>query len=136
MSLANQFEEEFDAGPELNRITREVIGAAIEVHRTPGPGYLELVYENALAIELTERGVPFARQYPVCVRYKNQLVGEGRLDLMVVDRIVVEAKAVEDLAPIHTAQLISYLKVTGKKLGLLINFNVRILKDGVKRIAN
>jgi GxxExxY protein len=136
MDLADQFEEEFDQGPELNRITREVIGAAIEVHRALGPGHLEPVYENALIIELAERGIPFETQFPVSVYYKNHPVGLGKVDLLVADLVIVEIKSVDTLAPIHTAQLISYLKITGKKLGLLINFNVRVLKDGIKRIAN
>jgi GxxExxY protein len=136
MDLADQFEEEFDFGPQLNRITRDVIGAAIEVHRTLGPGHLESVYENALIIELAERGIPFEAQFPVSIYYKNHLVGTGKVDLLVGDLAIVEIKAVEALAPIHTAQLISYLKITGKRLGLLINFNVRVLKDGIKRVAN
>ena len=96
-----------DVSPELNRLTEAVIGAAIEVHRHLGPGYLESVYEEALGIELDLRGIPHQRQVPVSVDYKDRPVGEGRLDLLVGDRLVVELKAVEALAPIHHAQVIS-----------------------------
>src|SRR3954447_2509422 len=99
--------------------SRLVIGAAIAVHRTLGPGFLESVYEEALCIELQERGIPFVQQSPAAVLYKGRLVGEGRLDLLVGDALIVELKAVEALAPVHTAQLISYLKSTGCHLGLL-----------------
>jgi len=119
----------------LDQLTHEVIGAAIEVHRTLGPGYLESVYEEALAIELALRGIPFTRQVVIAVDYKGHSVGESRLDLLVGGQLVTELKAVEALAPIHSAQVISYLKTTGHPLGLLINFNVGYLKDGVKRVV-
>ena len=112
-----------------------VIGAAIEVQRQLGPGYLESVYEEALAVELTLRKVPFARQVVFALDYKGHKVGEGRMDFLVDDCLVVELKAVEALAPIHTAQAISYLKATKYRLALLINFNVSVLKDGIKRVA-
>jgi len=121
---------------ELNGISHEVIGAAIEVHRLLGPGFLESVYEEALCMELRLRGIPYARQVPAPVIYKGQVIGEGRLDLLVRESLVVELKAVEVLAQIHAVQLLSYLKATGHKLGLLINFNVPVLRDGVKRIIN
>ncbi|HEX9988440.1 MAG TPA: GxxExxY protein [Chloroflexia bacterium] len=124
-----------DYGLDPNGLSYRVIGAALEVHRLLGPGFLESVYEEALCIELTLRGIPFARQVAVTLDYKGQAVGEGRLDVLVGNVLVVELKAVEALAPIHTAQLLSYLKTTGHKLGLLINFNVPILKDGIKRLA-
>jgi GxxExxY protein len=120
---------------EIDRLAHEVIGAAIEVHRVLGPGYLESVYEQALAAELTLRGISFTRQVAFAVDYKGQPVGEGRLDFLVGGLLVVELKAVETLAPIHSAQVISYLKATRHQLGLLMNFNVRILKDGVKRVV-
>ncbi len=120
---------------ELNELSRKVIGAAIEVHRSLGPGFLESVYEEALRMELHERGLQFRRQYEVAVRYKGREVGTGRVDVIVNETIIVELKAVDALAPIHTAQLLSYLRVTGYSLGLLINFNVATLKDGVRRIA-
>jgi GxxExxY protein len=119
----------------LHELSGKVIGAAIEVHRSLGPGFLESVYEEALCMELHERGLPFRRQDAVAVRYKGREVGTGRVDLIVNETIIVELKAVDALAPIHIAQLLSYLRVTGYPLGLLINFNVATLKDGVRRIA-
>ena len=126
--------EKIEPSEELNRLSHGVIGAAIEVHRVLGPGFLESVYEEALCWELRNRGVPFERQVSVAVDYKGYPVGGGRLDLLVGDAIVVEIKAVEVLLPIHQAQVLSYLKTTGHRLGLLINFNVPVLKDGLKRV--
>jgi GxxExxY protein len=120
---------------ELDDLARAVIGAAIEVHRHLGPGYLEEVYEEALCIELEQRRITYSRQHPVAVAYKGHQVGESRLDLLVGGVLVVELKAVDALAPIHTAQVMSYLKATGCRLGLLINFNVPMLKSGIKRIV-
>ena len=120
---------------ELDGLAHEVIGAAIEVHRQLGPGLLESAYEEALCIELTLRGIPFVRQPIVTVSYKGRPVGESRLDLLVGGCLIVELKAVEALAPIHSAQVISYLRITGHRLGLVINFNVSMLKDGIKRIV-
>jgi GxxExxY protein len=120
---------------ETDRLAQEVIGAAIEVHRTLGPGFLESVYEQAMGIELGLRGISSGRQVPVAVDYKGRSIGESRLDLLVDGRLVVELKAVDQLAPIHTAQVMSYLKATRHQLGLLINFNVVRLKDGVKRVV-
>lgn len=120
---------------ELNGLSSAVIGAAIEVHRLLGPGFAESVYEEALCIELAERGIPFARQAAIQVRYKGRLVGEGRLDLLVADVLIVELKVVDALAPVHTSQLLSYLKATGHPLGLLMNFNVPRLMQGVKRLV-
>lgn len=119
---------------ELNHLVERVIGAAIEVHRALGPGYLEKVYEEALAVEFRLQEIPFERQYPVSVIYKGHPCGEGKLDFLVGGVLVVELKTVEQFAEIHRAQVISYLKVTGLDLGLLINFHVPILKDGVKRV--
>ena len=116
-------------------LAHAVIGAAIEVHRALGPGFLEEVYANALAIELRLRGIPFELQKRVRVDYKDHVVGEGRLDFLVGACLVVELKAVQALAAIHTAQVISYLKATGQTLGLLINFNVALLKDGIRRVV-
>jgi GxxExxY protein len=121
---------------EANRLSHTVIGAAIEVHRFLGPGFLEAIYEEALCMELEERGIPFARQVTVSVSYKGRVIGEGRLDLLVGKLLIVELKPVEALAPMHSAQLISYLKATGYELGLLINFNIPILRDGIKRIEH
>ncbi len=120
--------------PELTRLSHEVISAAIAVHRALGPGYLESVYEEALCVELAERGVPFARQAAFKVCYKGTVVGEGRMDVLVDNRLVLELKAVETTSALHAAQLKSYLQATDRCLGLLINFNVPVLKDGLRRI--
>ncbi len=119
---------------EVEKLAHAVIGAAIEVHRVLGPGLVEGVYEEALCIELTLRGIPFARQPVVIVSYKGRAVGESRLDLLVGNVLVVELKSVEALLPVHKAQLVAYLKITNNKLGLLINFNVPYLKEGLKRV--
>ena len=118
----------------LNELSCVVIGAAIEVHRQLGPGFLESVYEEALCLELRDREIPFEHQVSTAVQYKGQSVGEGRLDLLIDRKIVVELKTVDTILPIHKAQMFSYLKMTGCQLGLLINFNVPVLKDGIKRI--
>lgn len=125
---------EFD---EVNKITEAIIGAAIEVHRALGPGLLESAYEACLVFELTERGFQVEQQKALPILYKGMRVDAGyRLDLLVNDTVIVEIKAVDKLAPIHSAQLMSYLRLSEKKIGLLINFNVKLLKDGLKRIAN
>lgn len=130
------FEDEvIEPDPDLNRITNAVIGAAIEVHRILGPGFAESVYQKAMVIELRRRDIPCSSQHPVQLLYKGEEIGEGFLDLLVEGKVIVELKAAEALSAIHTAQVISYLKVTKHKLALLINFNVRTLKDGIKRIA-
>jgi GxxExxY protein len=118
----------------LNDLTHSVIGAAIEVHRELGPGFLESVYEEALTLKLSSRGIPFLCQHIITVVYKDHHIGESRLDLLVDNCLIVEMKAVDTLLPIHTAQIISCLKMTSLSLGLLINFNVKMLKQGVKRI--
>jgi GxxExxY protein len=121
--------------PESDDLAHAVIGAAIEVHRHLGPGFLEAVYEEALCLELRLRAVPFERQKPIKVEYKGHYVGEGRLDLLVGDRLVVELKAVKHVPPIDQARVISYLKATGHHLGLLLNFHVPALKDGIQRLV-
>lgn len=119
---------------ELNRLTEQIIGAAIEVHRALGPGLLESAYEECLCRELALRGIPFERQRPLPVEYKGTKLDCGyRLDLLVAHAVVVELKAVGSIEPIHEAQLLTYLKLGGWKLGLLINFNVPVLKDGIRR---
>lgn len=120
---------------ETDALARQVIGAAIEVHRLLGPGYLESVYEEALAIELRLRGIAFARQSPVSLDYKGYSIGEGRLDFLIGGALIVEIKAVDHLMAIHVAQLMSYLKSARLALGLLINFNTLVLKDQIKRIV-
>lgn len=124
-----------EPSPEHDEIARQVIGAAIEVHKELGPGFLESVYEHAMEAEFELRGMIFRRQHVIGVEYKGLPVGEGKLDFLVQDAVVVELKAVEALAPVHTAQVISYLKATKLQLGLLINFNVPLLKAGIKRIV-
>ena len=119
---------------ELDALAHAVIGAAIEVHRELGPGFLESTYAKALAIELGRRDIQFAQEAPIQLFYKGDSLGEGRIDLLVEGRLIIELKAVERLAPIHQAQVMSYLKASHKTLGLLINFNVEVLRDGIKRI--
>jgi GxxExxY protein len=121
--------------PEDERIAHEVIGAAIEVHRLLGPGFLEKIYEKALVHELGCRGIPVQPQKDILVPYKDILIPGQQLDLLVAERVILELKAVNELAPIHQAQILSYLKATGLRLGLLINFNVHVLKDGIKRVV-
>jgi GxxExxY protein len=121
----------------LDSITRRIIGGAIEVHKHLGPGLLESAYESCLAFELSERGMAVERQKSLPVKYKEVLLDCGyRLDLVVEDAIIVEIKAIDQLLPIHDAQLLSYLRLSAKHVGLLINFHVRILKNGLKRIVN
>lgn len=117
-----------------NTLTGEVIGAAIEVHRILGPGYLESVYEDALCVEFELRAIRFSRQHPINISYKRRAVGESRLDLLVDNCLIIELKAVETLLPVHKAQVISYLRATGLRLGLLINFNEATLLRGLRRI--
>ena len=122
---------------ELNQISQEIIGAAIVVHSELGPGLLESVYEECLAYELTLRNISFERQKPVPVMYKGKQIDCGfRLDLLVSDSIVVELKTVEQILPVHQAQLMTYLKLTGCKLGLILNFNVEKMVKGIKRMVN
>ncbi len=119
---------------EINQITEAIIGAAIEVHRALGPGLLESAYEECLSQELSLRKIPFERQRALLVEYKGLHLGRGySLDLLVNNAVVVEIKAVDGLQPIHDAQLLTYLKLGGWKAGLLINFNVPILKQGIRR---
>jgi GxxExxY protein len=118
-------------------ITEVIIGAAIEVHKHLGPGLLESIYETTLAYELTERGFAVERQKPVSVAYKQLKFDEGlRLDLFVAGEVIVELKCADAILPIHEAQLLSYLKLTGCKVGLLINFKVPLLRNGIKRLVN
>ena len=121
---------------ELNEASEAIIGAAIEVHRHLGPGLLEGVYERALVHELESRGLVVQRQVLVTVTYKDIHIEGQRLDLLVAPGMIVEIKAVESLSRVHQAQLMSYLKSTGYRVGLLINFGQVLLKDGIKRIVN
>ncbi len=115
-------------------LARKVIGAAIEVHRILGPGFLESIYRRALCHELSLMGIPFEDEKQILVPYKDIQIPGQRLDILVVGRIILELKTVEEFAPIHLAQLISYLKATGLRLGFLLNFKVQVLKDGIKRV--
>ena len=120
--------------PDVNQVTQAVIGAAIEVHKALGPGLLESAYEHCLCRELDLRGVPSERQRPVPIEYKGTELECGyRVDLLVAALVVVEIKAVTKIESIHEAQLLTYMKLGRWKLGLLINFNVPLLKDGVRR---
>jgi len=119
---------------ELNKLTEQVIGAAIEVHKALGPGLLESTYEECLCRELNLRNIFFERQKPLPVEYKGLKLDCGyRLDLLVTEEVVVEIKAVSSLESIHEAQLLTYLKLGGWRLGLLINFNVSVLRNGIRR---
>ena len=121
----------------LNKITESIIGAAIEVHRALGPGLLESAYETCLTFELVQSGLKVEQQKPLPVVYREVKLDCGyRLDLLVEEAVIVEVKAVDRLAPIHQAQLLSYLRLSGCKVGLLINFNVKVLKDGIRRVVN
>jgi len=123
-----------DGEVERDPLTEQVIGAAIEVHRELGPGLLESAYEACLCHELASRGLRLQRQVALPVRYKGVHLDCGyRLDLVVEDRVVVEVKAVEALLPVMEAQLLTYLRLSGKRVGLLINFHARVLKDGIRR---
>lgn len=118
----------------LNEITEKIIGCAIEVHRHLGPGLLERTYEEAICTEFQLQDVRYQRQVAIPLEYKGRPIGEYRLDLLVADLVIVEIKSVERNDPIFEAQLLTYLKATGKKVGLLINFNSRLLKNGIKRV--
>jgi GxxExxY protein len=118
-------------------LSHEVIGAAIDVHRLLGPGLLESIYEAALCKELSFRGIEFERQKRSAVTYKGQLLDcDFRLDLLVARTIIVEVKATGKITPLHKAQLLSYLRINELWLGLLINFNVELLRDGIRRVLN
>jgi GxxExxY protein len=123
-----------EVGERANQLSNLVIGAALEVHRTLGPGFLESAYEEALCVELDLRGIGYRRQVPIQLAYKDRPIGSARLDLLVESKLIIELKAVDGLLPIHQAQVISYLRATGLQLGLLINFNVEMLKAGIKRV--
>ena len=120
---------------EDEELARQVIGAAIEVHRLLGPGFLESIYRRALCHELSLRGIPFESEKELLVPFKDIQIPGQRYDILVAGRILVELKTVDAFAPIHQAQLLSYLKATGLRLGFLINFKVLVLKDGIKRLV-
>lgn len=121
----------------INTITGDIIAAAIEIHRHLGPGLLESTYEACLCRELSLREIPFQKQLALPVSYKGINLDAGyRIDVLVEDTVIVELKSVEALAPIHSAQLLTYLRLTQREIGLLINFNVVVLKEGIKRLIN
>ncbi len=121
---------------EFDKLSKKVIGCAIEVHRYLGPGLLESTYEQCLAHELRTANIPFQLQYPLPVEYKEINLDCGyRVDLLVDNSIIVELKSVDSLLPIHDAQLLTYMRLTQIKIGLIINFNVKLLKTGIKRMV-
>jgi GxxExxY protein len=122
---------------DINELSNRIIGAAIEVHKTLGPGLLESIYEECLGHELSLRGISFERQKPLIVTYKGKTLDCGyRLDLVVEKQIIIELKSCESIEPIHRAQLLTYLKLSDLRLGLLLNFNVPMMRDGIVRIVN
>ena len=120
---------------DVEEMLSRVIGAAIEVHRHLGPGYLESTYHRALCVELRLRGIPFEYKRSIKVNYKGQQIVGQQLDLIVDSKVVVEIKAVSQLEEIHSKQVVAYLRATGLRAGLLINFNVAVLRDGIRRIV-
>jgi len=121
----------------LNNLTDQIIGSAIDVHKELGSGLLESAYQTCLAIELGQRDVSYKREVELAIEYKGQNVDANyRLDFIVEDCIIVEIKSVDRIIPIHEAQLLTYLRLSGEKLGLLINFNVPLFKEGIKRLIN
>ncbi len=123
--------------PEIERLASGAVDAALEVHRQLGPGLLESAYEACFAYELETRGIRFQRQLPVPLNYKGRLVEVGfRADVVIDGKLLIELKAVDDLQPIHRAQVITYLKLLNLPLGLLINFNSTLLKNGLRRVLN
>jgi GxxExxY protein len=119
---------------ELNKLTERIIGAAIEVHRHLGPGLLESAYETCLAYELQQLGLAVERQKALPLVYKEIRLDQGyRIDLLVEQKVIVELKVVEQIIPVHEAQMLSYLKFSGRQVGLLLNFNVKLLKNGIRR---
>jgi GxxExxY protein len=121
--------------PELEELIRRTIGAMLIVHRELGSGMSEAVYAVALRIELSAHGMAFESEKLLPVRYRGQLIGQHRVDLLVDGRLVVEVKSVESLHPVHVAQVVTYLRLTGARAGLLVNFNVPLLKQGIRRIV-
>lgn len=117
-----------------NQLSYDIIGSAIEVHKILGAGLLESVYEDALCIEFEDRNIPYERQKEIGIAYKGRSVGKGFVDILVDKRVVVELKSVQRFEPVHTAQVMTYLRMTNTYLGLLINFNTHILKNSIKRI--
>ena len=120
--------------PEFDTLSEPIVGCGIEVHRHLGPGLLESIYESALCMELRRAGLEYRRQVSLPLWYKGELLGEHRPDLIVGDQVVVEVKSIERLAPVHTAQMLTYLRVAQLRVGLILNFNSAVLRDGIKRV--
>ena len=122
---------------DVNKLSSRVIGSAIEVHKTLGPGLLESTYEECLCHELNLQGLAFERQKPLPITYKDRKLDCGyRLDVLVEDKIILELKSCEKIDPIHKAQLLTYFRLSGLQLGLILNFNVTLMRDGIVRIVN
>lgn len=134
--MKNHRRDAEDAEVDFHDLTERVLGLCIEVHRQLGPGLLESAYQTCLAFELEEAGIPFEREVHLPVIYKGRsLDANYRLDFVLADKVVLELKAVETLMPIHEAQVLTYLRLSGHSLGLLINFNAPLLKQGIKRVV-
>jgi GxxExxY protein len=122
---------------EINRITERIIGAAIEIHRELGPGLLESAYEQCLVWELEAAGMHVERQVLIPITYKGKEVADAfRLDLLIEKQVLVELKSIDDFAPVHTAQVLTYLKLTGLKVGLILNFKVDVMRKGIRRVVS
>ena len=122
---------------EENKITGLLVDVFLQVHKELGPGLLESIYEEAICTELDERGIGYVRQQGITANYKNRKMGLGfRADIIVCDKVIVEIKSIEQIPPVHYKILLSYLRLTKLKVGLLVNFNVSLVKDGIKRIIN
>jgi len=133
MTVLNKYDDVSDV---TDLLSRKVVDCIFQVHKNLGAGYLEKIYEDCLCLELAERGIAFERQFPMKVIYKGTAVSSDfRLDMVVENRIILELKAVEKLHPVHESQIYSYLKMSGLPLGFLVNFNVPLIKDGIKRFV-
>jgi GxxExxY protein len=120
-----------------NEISKIIVDCCYKIHTTLGPGLLESVYEEILTFELLKQNLEIKRQYPIPVMYETIYMNLGfRADLIIEDKVIIEIKSIEAIAPVHSKQLLTYLKLTGLKLGLLVNFNEALIKDGIKRIVN
>lgn len=133
-SYRKSYQDKMMTIEELNKITEKIIGCAIEVHRTLGPGLLESIYERALCYEFTVNNINYQNQMIVPIIYKETTLGNNVIDILVENEVIVEIKAVERMNPLYEAQLLSYMRLCDKKLGLLINFNVPYLREGIKRM--
>ena len=132
----NALKKYMDIPLDIERLSKEIVDSAFQVHKTMGPGLTERIYEDCFVCELRDRNIAFERQKPTKVQYKHHNIStEYRIDLLIEGKIIVELKTVEQVLPVHRAQVMSYMKLTRVPLGLLINFNVPLIKDGIKRIV-